>query len=120
MKFIYTFLLWFLLNICIVIAMQFALFSQITPEMKDTNIFEKLLTSEFWATIEWFFIVPAQRIGNTFLTAPQLALSSYIFNFLSQIWSNSYWLNIKTTIDDYIGMLLILFGMYVAKYTLFG
>jgi len=120
MNLIYTVLLWIFLNICIVIAMQFALFSQTTPEMENTTIFEKLLTSEFWATIEWLFIIPAQRIGNTFLTAPQLALSSYIFNFLSQIWANTYWLNIQTTNDDYIGMCLILFGMYVAKYTVFG
>lgn len=113
-------LLWIFLNICLVIAMQFALFTQTTSDMEHSNIFEKILTTEFWATIEWFFVIPAQRIGNTFLTAPQLALSSYIFNFLSQLWANKYWLKIPTIIDDYVGMILILIGMVVSKFTLFG
>jgi uncharacterized protein (DUF486 family) len=63
---------------------------------------------------------PANRIGNTFLTPAQISLSSYVFDFLAQLWSNAFWLNLPTTIDDYIGMFLILFGMYAAKYTLFG
>jgi hypothetical protein len=29
-------------------------------------------------------------------------------------------LKLPTTVDDYVGMFLILFGMYAAKYTLFG
>ncbi len=120
MERLFTFLLWVFLNISLVIAMQFALFTQTTPSMLNANIYQKVLTTEFWATIEWFFVIPAQRIGNTFLTAPQLALSSYIFNFLSQLWSNKYWLNKPTTIDDYVGMLLILLGMGVSKITLFG
>jgi hypothetical protein len=117
---IFKVLLWILLNIAIVIGMQLALFTQTTPAMKDSSIFEKILTTEFWATIQWFFVIPAQRIGNTFLTAPQLALSSYLFNFLSQIWSNTFWLNIKTTLDDYVGMFIILFGMFISKVSLFG
>lgn len=120
MNYVLTFLIWVFLNILIVAFMQLALFSQTTLGMKDSNIFEKILTTEFWATIEWFFVIPAQRIGNTFLTAPQLALSSYIFNFLSQIWSNNFWLDIPTTMDDYAGMIIIFFGMFVSKITLFG
>ena len=41
-------------------------------------------------------------------------------DFLAQLWSNAYWLKLPTTIDDYVGMFLIFFGMYAAKYTLFG
>ena len=100
--------------------MEFALFTQTTSGMKDASIFQKILTSEFWATIEWMFIIPAQRIGNTFLTAPQLSLSSYVFDFLAQLWSNEYWLKLPTTIDDYVGMALILFGMFASKFVIFG
>jgi uncharacterized protein (DUF486 family) len=88
--------------------------------MKNANMFEKLLSSEFWASVEWMFVIPAQRIGNTFLSAPQLALSSYVFDFLAQLWSNAFWLNKPTTLDDYIGMVLIFIGMYVSKYIVFG
>ena len=120
MNFLTTFLLWLFLNIMVGLTMDFALFTQTTPEMKNSGIFSKIISSEFWASVEWMFLIPANRIGNTFLTPPQISLSSYVFDFLAQLWSNAFWLKIPTTIDDYIGMFLILFGMYVAKYTLFG
>ncbi len=120
MNIIITFLFWFFLNIMVGLTMDFALFTQTTPSMKDAGILAKILSSEFWASIEWMFLIPANRIGNTFLTAPQISLSSYVFDFLAQLWSNTFWLKLPTTIDDYTGMILILFGMYVSKYTLFG
>ena len=120
MNFILTLFLWLFLNIMIGLTMDFALFTQTTPTMKDAGILAKILSSEFWASIEWMFLIPANRIGNTFLTAAQISLSSYVFDFLAQLWSNSFWLKLPTTIDDYVGMFLILFGMYVAKYTVFG
>ena len=120
MNFVLKFVYGVFLNIMIGLTMDFALFTQTTSDMKDANILVKILSSEFWASIEWMFVIPANRIGNTFLTAPQISLSSYIFDFLAQLWSNAYWLKLPTTIDDYVGMFLIFFGMYAAKYTLFG
>ena len=120
MNFVLTVLFWIFLNIMIGLTMDFALFTQTTEHMKDAGIFAKILSSEFWASIEWMFVIPANRIGNSFLTAPQLSLSSYVFDFLAQLWSNAYWLKLPTTIDDYLGMALILFGMYCAKFTVFG
>uniref|UniRef100_A0A6C0KM88 Uncharacterized protein n=1 Tax=viral metagenome TaxID=1070528 RepID=A0A6C0KM88_9ZZZZ len=120
MNIIYTVILWLILNIIIGLTMDFALFTQTTPDFKDAGIFPKLLSSEFWASIEWMFVIPANRIGNTFISAAQLSLSSYVFDFLAQLWSNSYWLKLPTTIDDYAGMILIFFGMYSSKYIIFG
>jgi uncharacterized protein (DUF486 family) len=102
------------------LTMDFALFTQTTAGMKDAGILQKILTSEFWATIEWMFVIPSNRIGNTFLNPAQLSLSSYVFDFLAQLWSNTYWLKLPTTIDDYVGMILILFGMFASKYVIFG
>jgi uncharacterized protein (DUF486 family) len=118
-EFVLTFLGWFALNVLIGLTMDFAMFSQTTPEMKHASILEKILTTEFWATIEWMFLIPSQRIGNTFLNPAQLAMSSYVFDFLAQLWSNTFWLNLPTSMDDYLGMALILFGMYAAKFKLF-
>lgn len=120
MNFVLTFLLWLFLNIMVGLTMDFALFTQTTSVLKDANIFAKILSSEFWASIEWMFVIPAIRIGNTFLSATQISLSSYVFDFLAQLWSNNYWLKLPTTIDDYVGMFLIFFGMYATKYSLFG
>jgi uncharacterized protein (DUF486 family) len=120
MNFIFNVILWLFLNIMIGLTMDFALFTQTTPEMINQPILAKMLSSEFWASIEWMFVVPANRLGNTFLSAAQISLSSYVFDFLAQLWSNAYWLKLPTTIDDYIGMFLIFFGMYASKYTIFG
>lgn len=120
MNFILLVIFWLFLNIMIGITMDFALFTQTTPEMENASIIMKILSSEFWASIQWMFIIPAQRIGFLFLNPAQLALSSYVFNFLSQLWSNKYWLKFPTTIDDYFGMILILFGMYVSKFKVFN
>lgn len=120
MDFVSTLLLWIFINIMIGITMQLSLFSQTTPAMENSGILAKILSSEFWASVQWMFAIPSQRIGYTFLSAPQLSLASYLVDFLSQILSNAYWLKLPTTIDDYVGMILIFFGMFSAKYTLFG
>jgi len=101
------------------IACQLAFFLQTTLK-PGASIYEKILTSEFWATIEWLFLIPSQRIGISFLNPAQLAMSSYVGGFLAQIISNQFWLNIYTSIDDYMGMLLILVGMGLSKIRAFG
>ncbi len=120
MNFTLLVIFWLFLNIMIGLTMDLALFTQTTPEMADASIFMKILSSEFWASIEWMFLIPAQRIGILFLSPAQLSLSSYVFDFLAQLWSNAFWLKLPTTIDDYVGMVLILFGMYAAKFKIFN
>lgn len=119
MKFVLLVLYWLFLNVMVNIACQLAFFLQTTLK-PGTSIYEKLLTSEFWATIEWLFLIPSQRMGIAFLNPAQLAMSSYVFGFLAQIISNEFWLNIYTSIDDYMGMLLILVGMGLSKMRAFG
>jgi uncharacterized protein (DUF486 family) len=120
MNFTVKVLFWIFLNILIVACMDLALFMQTTFKSDKATIYNKLLTSEFWATMEWLVLVPAQRIGNTFLNPAQLNLSSFVFDFLGQIVTNNFWLKIGTTIDDYVGMVIILIGMYCSKMQVFG
>ena len=120
MQFYQTVIIWVILNILIGVTMDFALFSQTTGDMKDVSIFQKIITAEFWASIEWMFVIPSNRMGYKFLNPAQISLSSYVFDFLAQLWSNAFWLNLTTTIDDYAGMVLIMFGMYVAKFKVLG
>ena len=116
---VFSVLYWILLNILIVACMDLALFMQTTLK-PDASIYKKLMHTEFWATMEWLMVVPAQRIGNTFLNPAQLNLSSFVFDFIGQIVTNNFWLKIPTTIDDYCGMVLILVGMIFAKMRTFG
>lgn len=115
-----TFLYWIFLNIMLLIAFDLAMFMQTTLKGDDATFYNKLLTSEFWATVEWFFVVPANRLGNTFLNPAQISLSSYIFDFFGQIVSNNYWLNVPTTLDDYVGMIIIISAMSFSTFRTFG
>ena len=114
------FTIFLILNIIVAITMDLALFSQTTSGMKDVSFFKKVLSAEFWATIEWMALIPGNIIGNRILTAPQLNLSSFVFDFLGQIGTNRFWLKIPTTIDDYTAMIIIIIGMGVSGYQLFG
>jgi len=112
--------LWIFLNCLIVMCMDLALFTQTTFKEGEASIYKKVLTSEFWATMEWLFVIPSQRIGYTFLNPAQMNLSSFVFNFLGQIITNNFWLKIPTTLDDYAGMVIILLGMIISKLRLVG
>ena len=120
MNFTTKVLFWIFLNILVVLCMDLALFMQTTFKADEATIYNKLLTSEFWATMEWLVLVPAQRIGNSFLNPAQLNLSSFVFDFLGQIVTNNVWLKTGTTVDDYVGMVIILVGMYCSKMQVFG
>ena len=113
------FIIWLILNIFIVALMDLALFHQTTPSMENSPFTKKLGWAELWATLEWIFVIPANRMGNLFLTAPQLSLSSYVFDFMGQIVTNKYWLDVPTTIDDYAGMIIIILGMGISAYKIF-
>ena len=75
-------LFWIFLNLAIMVTMDLALFMQTTPGMKDAGTIKKILTAEFWATIEWMFVIPSNRIGNWFLSAAQVSLSSHAVNLV--------------------------------------
>ena len=49
----------------------------------------------------------------------KISLSSYVFDFLGQLVTNKYWLNVPTTIDDYVGMIIIFIGMAISAYKIF-
>ena len=115
-----TFLYWIFLNLMLLIAFDLAMFMQTTLKGADATFYNKLLTSEFWATIEWFFVIPANRLGNTFLNPAQVSLSSYVFDFIGQIVVNNYWLLVPTTLDDYLAMVLILAAMAFSSFRTFG
>jgi uncharacterized protein (DUF486 family) len=66
------------------------------------------------------FVIPSNRIGNWFLSAAQVSLSSYVFDFLGQVLSNAFWLKLPTTLDDYAAMVLILGAMVLSKYKMLG
>ena len=113
------FLIWLFLNVMVAITMDLAFFVNNMDFMKNSKFIKKLAMAEFWATIEWIFLIPANRMGNRILTAAQVNLSSFVFDFLGQIATNFFLLDMPTTIDDYAAMGLIMLGMYFSIYKTF-
>ncbi len=116
----YRIALWILLNCIVIIFMDLAMFTQTTPQMKNASYLQRLLVSEYYATLEWLFLIPMNLLGNTFLNAIQLVVVSFVFMFIGQIISNRYWLNKPTTIDDYVAMYIMLIGIVVSFYRYYG
>ena len=115
-----TIVIWLFVNIVVMITFQLANFEQTRPDVVNTSILNKLLISEFWATLEWIFVIILARISYTFLNPIQMSLFTYVFVFLGMILSNAFWLKLPTTLDDYIGMIVIVIGMYITFTKLFG
>ena len=113
-------LIWLFLNIIIVILFEFALFYQLRPEIKNRSFYYKLFLTEIFSTLEWLFLIPSIHLGNTFLSAIQIVLASFIFNFIGQIGTNLYMLNHPIAIDDYVAMLIIFTGILISTFKIFG
>ena len=111
---------WLILNVYVILMMDLAMFMQTTPEMKDASFMKKLGVTELFATLEWIGLIPANRLGNKILSAAQISLSSFVFDFVGQIASNKFWLKLPTTLDDYVGMSLIIIAMIISTYKIFG
>lgn len=111
---------WLILNILNVIFLILSLYLQLLPSMKDASFIQKLGLTEIVACIELMIVIPLLKIGRTFLSPAQLSLASFSFMFIGQILADSYLLNITTSLDDYIAMILIMLGMIISLFTLIG
>ena len=120
MKLLYSIILWITLTILSMIFQDIALFLQTREFMINDSLFDKIIANEFFATLLWMVAIPATRIGYTIMNPVRLTMFSYLFLFGSQIVSNYVWLNEPTTIDDYISIVIVVCGLLVASYKIFG
>jgi len=117
---IYKLALWLGLTSVSMALQDIALFLQTTKERVNDTIYEKIIANEFWATAMWCVAIPAMRIGVSIMNPIKLTIASYLFLFGSQIVSNTFWLKIPTTIDDYASILVVIFGLLVSTFKVFG
>lgn len=120
MKNIFTYLLILILPIISSFITLIGEFTQTLPFMKDSSIFYKLLTSEFWATMNVLLFIPYLRIANQYLNPAQLLLYSYLTSFAVQIFSNKYMFISPTSYDDYIAMIIMFCAMAISGYKVFN
>ena len=117
---IYKLALWMGLTSVSMALQDIALFLQTTKEHVNDTLLEKIIANEFWATAMWCVAIPAMRIGVRIMNPIKLTIASYLFLFGSQIITNTFWLKIPTTIDDYASIVVVVFGLLISAYKVFG
>jgi hypothetical protein len=117
-----TIFLWTALIILTIIRMatqDIALFLQTTKFLSSASIYEKLISNQFWATVMWIIAIPSVRIGYELMGAILSSMVGIFFLFMGQLVTN-YILNIKSTIDDYLAIIVIIIGLTISNYQFFG
>lgn len=117
---IYKLALWVGLTSISMALQDIALFLQTTKAHVNDTLLEKIIANEFWATAMWCVAIPAMRIGVSIMNPIKLTIASYLFLFGSQIVTNTFWLRIPTTIDDYASIVVVIFGLLISTYKVFG
>uniref|UniRef100_A0A6C0DTY4 Uncharacterized protein n=1 Tax=viral metagenome TaxID=1070528 RepID=A0A6C0DTY4_9ZZZZ len=95
-------------------------FMQTLPFMENSSIFYKILTSEFWATLNVLIYIPYLRLANKYLNPAQLLLYGYLTSFGVQIFSNKYMFISPTSYDDYFAMVIMFIAMGISAYKVFN
>lgn len=116
---IFTYLLILTLPIISGFLALFATFTQTLPFMKNSSYLYKLLTSEFWATLNIMLNIPYLRMANKFLNPAQLLLYGYLTSFGVQLFSNKYLFISPTSYDDYLAMVIMFGAMIISAYKIF-
>jgi uncharacterized protein (DUF486 family) len=117
---IYKLGLWLGLTSFSMVLQDIALFLQTTKAHINDTLIEKIIANEFWATLMWCVAIPAMRIGVSIMNPIKLTIASYLFLFGSQIITNTFWLKIPTTVDDYASIVIVVFGLLISAYKVFG
>ena len=105
----------FVLQILASISSFLVLFLENTPAHVNDSFFLKLMTNEFFTTLEWCFALPSIFMGSTFLSVPQIILMSYLVGFVVQIIMEKILLKFETSIDSFVAMAIILFAVLVSQ-----
>lgn len=113
-------LLWIVLTSLSLIFQDLALFLQTKEFMVNDSLISKIINNQFFATILWSLAIPATRLGVQIMGIIKLTMISYLFLFGGQIISNHVWLNEPTTVDDYASIVVVIFGLLISTYKVFG
>jgi hypothetical protein len=98
---------------------QLSLFILTLDSIKHLNIIIKFIISICFLLIQLFFMVYYISLGIQLMDAISLVILVFILTFIMQLVTNYYIFGNKNTIDDYIGMIIMIFGIIISKTRLF-
>ena len=119
MKNILTYAFVFTLPVISAFIALIATYAQTLPTIVNTSYLYKMLTSEFWATLNVLIYIPYLRLANKYLNPAQLLLYGYLTSFGVQLFSNKYLFISPTSYDDYVAMIVMFGAMAISGYKIF-
>lgn len=114
---------WALVLICAIFGTlcgQFSLFIMTLPEIRDLNMLIKMLISICFTLIQLGFMVYYIKLGMQLMNTVTLVIFVFIITFILQLITNYYIYGNKNTLDDYVGMIIMIIGIIISKTQIFN
>lgn len=99
---------------------QFALFISTISEFDHLHLVIKLMISIFLTLIQLGFMVYYVNVGIEIMNPISLVMLVFIITFILQLITNIYIYGNKNTIDDYVGMVIMIIGIFISKTQVFN
>lgn len=109
---------WAIVLLCAVIATlcsQMSFFIITLPSIKHLHILIIFLISFGFLLIQLAFMIHYVRLGLDLMRTVSLVILVFIITFIIQLITNYYIFNNTNTLDDYIGMIIMIIGIIISK-----
>ena len=99
---------------------QFALFISTLREFDHLTMSIKMMISICFTLIQLGFMVYYVMFGIEIMNPISLVMLVFIITFILQLITNIYIYGNKNTIDDYVGMVIMIIGIFISKTQVFN
>ena len=99
---------------------QFSLFITTLHELDNLNMLIKILISICFTLVQLGCMVYYINIGIQIMNTITLVIFVFIITFILQLITNIYVYGNKNTIDEYVGMLIMIIGIIISKTQVFN
>lgn len=99
---------------------QISLFAPTLKFMEGSTLLLKLSISVIIVLIQGFLVIPLLWSGLTVMSPVQLTIFVFVITFLIQLVTNEALFGNANTIDEYVATVLIILGIVVSKFRIFG
>lgn len=99
---------------------QMSLFVSTLKFMESSTLLFKTFIAVIIVLIQGFIVIPLLWSGLVVMSPVQLTIFVFVVTFIIQLITNETIFGNVNTIDEYVATLLILLGIVISKFSLFG
>ena len=118
-----TLWIWIKITVLCIIACiisQIALFAgNMEGTLIHSSIVVRMIISIAFLVVQLLFMIPFIEQGMKVMRPVQLVLFVFLWTFIVQLIVNVYIFGNNNTIDDYVGMIFILLGIFISRFRIF-